>query len=92
MLRNIFIFCGKENIYVVFNFQVILFRIMILIKFLEKLSYVFFFLGQDFEKYILEVLYFNLVGKKFDIYKIDKQWWLIWLVKYILWVIKDFKY
>lgn len=29
--------------------------------------------GQDFEKYISEVLYPNLAGKKFDIYKIDKQ-------------------
>lgn len=48
--------------------------------------------GQDFEKYISEVLYPNLAGKKFDIYKIDKQRRLIRLAKYTPRAIKDSKY
>ncbi|XP_022286997.2 uncharacterized protein LOC111099825 isoform X3 [Crassostrea virginica] len=46
----------------------------------------------DFEKYLKEILYPKLSGKKFDIYKIDKQRRLIRLAKYTPRAIKDSKY
>ncbi|XP_061192085.1 uncharacterized protein LOC133200283 [Saccostrea echinata] len=47
---------------------------------------------QEFEKHLSEVLYPSLKGKKFEIYKIDKQRRLIRLAKYTPRAIKDSKY
>ncbi|XP_048769889.1 uncharacterized protein LOC125676043 isoform X1 [Ostrea edulis] len=47
---------------------------------------------QEFEKFLCEELYPNLKGKKFDIFRIDKQRRLIRLAKYTPRAIKDSKY